>query len=175
MTQTLTRDTERLSEETVSTVEDLWRDHSTYVWRFIRRRCSSDDLTHEVVMETFISAAKALARGKEVTRAWLMTVARRRLVDNWRSSGRQTQLADRLAVGADVVGEAADVRIGLDLALSDALNNLCETQRTALILRYCADRTVQEVADALSLTYTATESLLGRGRRRLALEYPLEN
>ena len=47
----------------------------------------------------------------------------------------------------------------------DALQTLPDRQRAALSLRYLEELSVAEIADELSVTYTAAESLLARGRR----------
>jgi RNA polymerase sigma-70 factor (ECF subfamily) len=137
---------------------------------FLARRCGDRELAEDLTAETFFHAAVALRNGQQVSAGWLMTVAKRRLIDHWRASYRRTKLSERIAHEHDRSGAGgADVE-GSGL-LEEALGRLCETQRLALVLRYCNDRSVQQVADSLDLTYSATESLLARGRRRLSGEY----
>ena len=53
----------------------------------------------------------------------------------------------------------------------EALDRVSPRQRAALVLRYLDDYSVQQVADALDLSYQGTESLLARGRRSLLDAY----
>ena len=48
-----------------------------------------------------------------------------------------------------------------------ALDSLSVRQRAVLMLRYVDDYSVSEVAEAMDLSYQATESLLARARRSL--------
>lgn len=58
-----------------------------------------------------------------------------------------------------------------DPAVQAALDSLSSRQRAVLLLRYVDDYSVSEVADAMDLSYQATESLLARSRRALLGAY----
>ena len=154
----------------IENVEGLWRHHYDDVHRYVLRRCGDHDIAQDLAAETFLHAAQASFRGTEITAGWLMVVASRRLADHWRSSYRATDLRDRIV--HDQYTHATEVAdVTLEGSLEQALGRLCESQRSGLVLRYGQDRSVQEVADHLNLSYAATESLLSRGRRRLLQEY----
>ncbi len=146
------------------------------VYGFLLARCGDRDLAEDLTAETFANAADRFAagRGTEVTAAWLMTVARRRLVDHWRRAasqrnrwerfGRQTlRLLEVEPSGADSHDE--------DERVLAALSALPERQRGALTMRYIDEMSVSEVADSLELTYQAAESLLARARRSFGVAY----
>lgn len=151
-------------------IETLWRNEHHQVKEYLHRRCGDAQTVEDLTAETFLHATIAMQRGDDVTMGWIMTVAKRRLMDHWRANYRSHDLMSRVAQE-----RRAESRIPMDGwgsgQLDAALDQLCETQRSALILRYCNEQTVQQVADRLNLTYSATESLLARGRRRLAGEY----
>lgn len=147
-------------------IEQLWNEHQAAVLRFIQRRCSDVELAEEVTAETFLQACQALDRGVDVGPGWLMTVARRRLVDHWRTSQRRAAILERLDRDEMVM----DVDLPDDV-LRTALSSLGHAQRQALVLRYCHDHSVKQVAESIDRSYRATESLLVRGRKQLATAY----
>ena len=153
--------------ESAQLIEQLWVESHREVTDFLERRSGDRELAEELAAETFLHAAIAVQSGRSVSVGWLMTVAKRRLMDHWRASYRRAELAERVANEP----QRPQLQDEDDPILGEALNRLCESQRSALLLRYCNDSSVQQVADCLELTYTATESLLSRGRRRLAGEY----
>ena len=151
---------------TAATVEALWVEHHSEVVRYLQRQCSDTDLAADLASETFLAASKSLETGCSITVGWLMVVAKRRLMDHWRSAYRQQaalRVLENERVDYTIYDPAAStggqVEIGLDL--------LCPSQRHALTLRYLDDCSVEQVADTLGLTYRAAESLLARGRRTL--------
>lgn len=141
------------------------------VYGFLVRRCSrtvAEDLTQEV----FVTAARAMAQGDgtKVTLPWLMTAARSRLVDHYRSEGRRDRNL-RLAWstrpdGSQPSAETTSVARSLSAGTEAALMALPAMQRAALVLHHLDDLSVVEVADRLGKSVRATESLLARARRR---------
>ena len=136
---------------------------SADVYGFVLVRSGDRSTAADVTTEVFIAAARAVGGDKpeQVTRSWLLTTARRRLIDQWRRQGSQRRTVDRLL--AERSDEAAPT---VDPALvRAALDSLPDNQRLALTLRYLDDLSVSEIADELGLSYRATESVLARGRR----------
>jgi len=150
--------------------DELWKHHHREVYDFLAVRCRSRELAEDLAAETFLHVTLALRKGVEVSPGWLITVARRRLADHWRSSYRANAVRERLE-GDRTINHTPEIEVVLDGPMEQALSQLCESQRSALVLRYANDRSVQQVADRLHLSYAATESLLSRGRRRLKDEY----
>ena len=128
-------------------------------------RCGDRVVAEEITAQTLESAAEQFARGRgdEVSPAWLTTVALRRLVDHWRRSARSSRLNQRVA---EVHPAEVEPRVE-DETIRAAVDSLPTRQRAVIALRYLDDWSVAETADALGLTYRATESLLGRARRSL--------
>ena len=137
---------------------------------FLLLRTGSRPIAEDLTAETFAEASRRHAdgRGGEVTGAWLMTVARRRMVDHWRRTASQRDRLERFAreqrseVPPD---EDPDTRVELALA------TLPERQRVALVLRYVDEFAVAEIADALNTSYRAAESLLSRARAAFSRAY----
>ena len=164
-----------MSSQTLSTssarieLERLYEQEVARVHGFLLARCGSRALAEDLTAEVFINAAQRFAQGRqlEVTTAWLMSVAKRRLVDHWRSLDSQRRRLDKLRLerSGDQGFDLEDDRV---LA---ALESLSDRQRAALTLRYLDEHSVSEVADALRTTYQAAESLLARARSSFERAY----
>lgn len=141
------------------------------IYRFCLARCGDADVAADTTADVFHSAARAFAEqtGADITRAWLFTVAKNRLVDHWRRTGRHQRRVERLgqmsmrSIGPSDLGDEIPTVTAADVI--DALQSLPDRQRAVLSLRYLEELSVAEIADEMSLTYTATESLLARARR----------
>lgn len=154
-------------------IEELWRRHAGEVRRFLHSRCGDVELAEDLTNETFALASRD-RRDRVLTVGWLMTVARRRLIDHWRRSARHRAYVEHVSHEPSRVTSDFDEIPGLWLDhadLHDALGKLCMTQRQALVLRYCEEHTVEAVAETLNLSYRAAESVLARGRRNLRNSY----
>lgn len=151
-------------------LDDLFRREASTIFGFLLLRCGSRPLAEDLTGETFLDASRRFAggRGTEVTPAWLMTVARRRLIDHWRAVAAHDRRVLRLAreaIPTEPPFSDPDGRV------ERALDSLPDRQRAALVLRYLDEFSVSEVADALQLSYKATESLLARARRAFGTAY----
>lgn len=143
------------------------------VYGYLLRRCRSAPVAEDLTSETFIAAVDAIERNKvpQLTVAWLIGVARHKLVDHWRRLERQDRmLASIDDVGADVVDDEWDVHLDALLA-HDTLGQLGAHHQSALTLRYLDGLPVREVARHLGRTEGATEVLLVRARRAFRSAY----
>jgi RNA polymerase sigma-70 factor (ECF subfamily) len=153
-------------------VAAIYRRALPQVYGYLLPRCGSAALAEDLAAETFMAAVAATRRGgaPEVTVAWLVAVARHKLVDHWRRVGRERR-------GLPLAGQAGE---GVDDPWADwldadaahaALSRLPAHQRAALMLRYLDGLPVAEVAGYLGRTLHATETLLARSRAALRRVY----
>ena len=153
-------------------LQSLYTREVRTIYGFLLARCGDRHLAEDLTTETFINAADRFADGRdrEVTGAWLITTARRRLIDHWRRTASQRTRIERL--GRETVLETGGEDDGdsHDRVLT-ALSTLPERQRAALSMRYMDEMSVSEVAEALDVTYQAAESLLARARRSFVLAF----
>ena len=152
----------------------LFRDHFDSVFAFCLVRCGSRPLAEEIASDVFADAVRTVVGDDEVVlnRSWLFSVARRRLIDHWRRAERQRRRIERLTrLSLPTANELVGHPTLEDEHLLSALASLPERQRTVLVLRYLDEMSVGEVADALQVSYQATESLLARARRSFARSY----
>ncbi|UDY36951.1 sigma-70 family RNA polymerase sigma factor [Dermatobacter hominis] len=143
------------------------------VYGYLVRRCGSVPVAEDLTSETFLAAVDAVQRDAvpELSTAWLVGVARHKLVDHWRRQEREER---KLAlVDAEPVEERWEVDLDRLIAL-DVLAGLGPHHRAALTLRYLDGLPVREVAAHLDRTVGATEVLLVRARRAFREAYTLE-
>ena len=142
------------------------------VYGYLLPRCGSAALAEDLTAETFMAAVAAARRDQppELTVAWLVAVARHKLIDHWRRAGRER-------AGLAVTGNRAEPvddpwQEQLDVAAAHAaLARLPAIQRAALTLRYLDDLPVAEVAGHLGRSLHGTETLLARARNALRRVY----
>ncbi len=155
--------------------EVLYRDLAPTLTGYLRLQGAAEP--DDLASETFIGVFRGLSafRGDEAgLRAWVFTIGRRRLVDDWRHRGRRPLLADD---GAD---EPRDCRGGdveddaLALMSSRTVHEVCarlpDDQRDVLLLRILAELTVEQVAAVLGKTVPAVKALQRRGLTTLRRE-----
>ncbi len=157
-------------------LEALYTSQLEAVYGFVLARCGSAHLAEDITTETFINAADRFvqSRGNEVTPGWLITVARRRLIDHWRRKASLASRVERLEADLRQFSHS-DLPPDSDGRAMAALHSVSERQRAALTLRYLDEYSVSEVADALEISYQAAESLLARGRASFARSYEAQS
>jgi RNA polymerase sigma-70 factor (ECF subfamily) len=133
------------------------------VYGYLLHRCGVPAVAEDLASETFMAAVDAVQHDRvpNLTVAWLVGVARHKLVDHWRRQAREeSKLA--LASDADTIDEWDEQ---LDaIRAREVLASLGPHHRVALTLRYLDGLPVPEVAELLDRTVHATEALLVRAR-----------
>lgn len=157
-------------------VAAIYRRALPQVYGYLLPRCGSVALAEDLTAETFMAAVAAVRRGSsaEVTIAWLIGVARHKLVDHWRWAAREQRAQQAAEAVAAAECRAVDDpwQEWLDTAAAHAaLSRLPAQQRAALMLRYLDGLHVAEVAGHLGRSVQATETLLARSRSALRRVY----
>ena len=139
------------------------------VYGYLLHRCRNRVTAEDLTAETFMAAVTSIERGAldRVSVAWLMGIARHKLIDHWRAADRD------LRVEIDDPPEHDDPwEAELDAFVArDVLEQLGGHHRAALTLRYVDDLPVPDVARSLGRTVHATEALLVRARRAFRRRY----
>jgi RNA polymerase sigma-70 factor, ECF subfamily len=175
--------------------------HVDAVYATASRLTADRQIAEEVVQETFLALwnrAELFNPQAGSLAAWLHTIARNRTVDRLRAAGRRPNLVplsaasgqdeadsaalDRLVASGTVLG-GASIGLGpegeleateLRRVLRDALAELPESERTAIVLAYREDLTQTEIAERLGwplgTVKTRTRRALLRLREALADE-----
>src|SRR5918995_1104907 len=120
------------------------------------------EVAEDLCQDIFVSVLTRVRRGDAsvLTVPWVIAVARNRLIDQWRRSGRQERRLRLLSADQPIAAASND-----DLLAWIA--QLPASQRAAVVLRYLDDLPVHEVAARLGKSYRSTESLLSRARKSL--------
>jgi RNA polymerase sigma-70 factor (ECF subfamily) len=149
---------------------DLYDAALPRVYGYLLSRCGNRAVAEELTSETFLAAVRGAREGARVSPAWLIGVARHKLVDHWRRQEREER-GLRLVHGEQRVEDPWDEEIDALLA-REVLARLGPQHRCALTLRYLDGLPVPEVARELGRTVHATEALLTRARAAFRREYP---
>jgi RNA polymerase sigma-70 factor (ECF subfamily) len=144
----------------------LYDAHVDQVYSYFHRRCGDRALAEELTSETFLSALRSLRRAQpqSADAAWLIGIARHKLVDHWRRRAREERTLHLAADADDEVDDPWDRQVDADRAAA-VLDGLPAHYRLVLTLRYLDDLSVPEVAVLVDRTVHGTESLLVRSRR----------
>jgi RNA polymerase sigma factor (sigma-70 family) len=147
--------------------EVLYRDLAPALTGYLRLQGAAEP--DDLASETFVGVFTGLGafHGDEAgLRAWVFTIGRRRLVDDWRRRGRRQVLAED---GTDALREysggagAEDAPVRMSARVVHELcAGLPDDQRDVLLLRILADLTVEQVAAVLGTTAQAVKALQRR-------------
>ena len=122
------------------------------VKRVIRDPAQSEEVTQEVLLEVWRSAAKFDA-GRGSATAWVMTMAHRRAVDRVRSVQKESERERRIAtedIPYDEVAEAVESSLERE-RVRRCLNSLTDVQRESVTLAYYRGYTYGQVASLLGV------------------------
>src|SRR5262249_17876858 len=146
------------------------------VYGYLLPRCGSAALAEDLTAETFLAAVAASRQGSlpEVNVAWLVGVARHKLVDHWRRLEREQRSLAASDPTAPEVEDPWEDWFDAEAAHA-ALARLPVPQRAALTLRYLDGLPVASVAEHLGRSLHATETLLVRSRNALRRQYGEEH
>lgn len=142
------------------------------VYGYLLARGGRSGLAEELTSETFLAAVDAIDRkhAPPPSTAWLIGIARHKLVDHWRREARQERYLRALAAEEPEHEDPWDVE--LDAVTAQAtLQQLAPQHRTVLTLRYLDDLPVADVAELLDRTVHATEALLVRAKAAFRRAY----
>ena len=163
-----------------TTTQDLYSQYGKQIYSYCLHKLRSREEAEDAVQTTFMNAFRSLQRGAttQFEQAWLFKIAQNVCF------ARQTSSSRRLRLEApndfEVLQEIVPSREGeqpLELmGLEEALEQMPENQRRAILLREWQGLSYREIAQELELTQAAVEMLIFRARRTLAgaLEEPTE-
>jgi RNA polymerase sigma-70 factor (ECF subfamily) len=151
---------------------DLYDEALPQVYGYLIRRCGDEGVAEDLTSETFMAAVDGLQQGRipDLSVAWLVGVARHKLVDHWRAREREERKMALVVSQPDEPVDEWDVHLDAVVA-QDVLAGLGPHHRAALTLRYLDGLPVPEVAGHLGRTLHATEALLVRARAAFRQNY----
>jgi RNA polymerase sigma factor (sigma-70 family) len=140
--------------------------HASVVAGFLRGMLAPHDVD-DAIQETFIAAMRAYPSFDGANpRAWLLTIARRKAIDEYRASSRRPgSLASPDEIAASSSRSEGSAEDGE--ALWAAVAGLPPKQRAAIVLRFALDLRYREVGEAIGCTEAAARRSVHEGISRL--------
>jgi RNA polymerase sigma-70 factor (ECF subfamily) len=146
----------------------LYDRYAPEIYRFLRWRLNRDEDAWELVQDVFVKALTALERYDpgQSFRTWLYTIARRRLIDFWRT---QKVTVDLDQVESIVERLSVDDQLDAQRAVEELLALLSDTERILVTLRYESDLSFKDIAQitgksegSLRTTFSRLKKVLNR-------------
>jgi RNA polymerase sigma factor (sigma-70 family) len=146
-------------------LEDLLRELAPQVLGSLVRRHGRFDAAEDAVQEALLEASRQWAdRGvPEDPRAWLTTVAERRLIDGWRSEGARRRREERVAA-LEVPTEAVEHDDTLALLFLCCHPSLSPPSQLALTLRAVGGLSTAEIANAFLVPEATMAQRISRAK-----------
>jgi len=151
-------------------IEVIYKQHKDHIYNYIYRMCNDPQLAMDVVQQTFV---KVLSKPKvldvEHLKAYLFTIARNKLHDEWKQKTPVSLDGDDVTVNefeADSA-DAADLSLEKQASKSavvNAIKLLPYNLRELMLLRYTEDLSIAEISDITKRTLTDIKVSLHRAR-----------
>ena len=134
-------------------------------WRFCFNETEAEDLTQETFLKIWKNAGSWRPEAKLET--WIYRVLYNLFIDSRRrAKGPTEELTEDLRSDEDTP-EQALVKKRTAKEVAQALNELPERQKEALVLCYYQEMKAKDAAEVLSVSQSALEALLFRARQTL--------
>ena len=137
-----------------------------FFYRSTHNRADAEDLAQQTFLELYRSATRYQPQG--ASRAFIFTLARRRLIDHYRKQARRP--LDFIDPSAHLMQQQAartDASAEIEEAFHRALASLPEKQRSAILMRQQQGLAYEEIAQALNASLSSVKSWIHRARRHL--------
>lgn len=147
---------------------DLVDEHGSAMYRVAYRMVGDRHEAEDLVQDAFRSAWKSRARYEpnRGDRAWLMSILRRRVIDQWRRRKPPTPVGEESSLDVGVAGDDPFYDEFTD-EIQAALDRLPDELRDTLMLVVVGELTHQEVANMLDIPLGTVLSRVSRARTRL--------
>lgn len=152
--------------------EEVARDHGRFLYTVAYRLTGNRDDAQDLVQDVLVRVQRGLATYEPGSlRGWLSRITTNAFLDNVRR--RKRRPADALPDDPDLVlpsAPAADQALdaaALPAHIQDAIRELPEDYRAAVVLSDVVGLPYQEIADGLGVPVGTVRSRIHRGRSRL--------
>lgn len=138
----------------VELMKALHDDHAAALWTYCVRLVSGDrSRAQDIVQETLIRAWRhpaVLDQSERSARAWLFTVARRLVIDDWRSHRAHEEIPTENLPETAHTDDSTD-RLLQSWVVAEALERLSHDHREVIVECYYRGRSVAEAARHLGV------------------------
>jgi RNA polymerase sigma-70 factor (ECF subfamily) len=159
-----------MPDEQAQLLRALHDEHAPALWRYVVWLTGDRQLAEDVVQETLLRAwrhPRVLDQSESSAKAWLFTVARHLVVDEYRSAHRRNEIgSDNLPerVSADHTDAVLDAWL-----ISDALSALSIDHRLVIVHAYYQGLSTTQIARELDIAEGTVKSRLHYALRALKL------
>ena len=165
--------THQVDDSAATAAQDLYRQYGKPIYAYCLHQLRSREEAEDAVQTTFLNAFRALQRGTTTRfeQAWLYKIAHNVCIARRSSTGQRLRLEapNDLDLLEEVVPSRSAANDSLELmGLDEALEQLSDNQRRAILLREWKGLSYREIARELQLSQGAVEMLIFRARRTLA-------
>jgi RNA polymerase sigma-70 factor (ECF subfamily) len=142
--------------------------------RMLGSNSDAEDIAQQVFIRVWKSARRYVPRAKFTT--WLLKITRNLVFNELRRAKRRAQVSLQPEPGAEEISlkdetnpapDASLLEGELQQAIEEAIMQLPESQRMALVLRRYEQLSYEEIAEVLDLSVPAVKSVLFRARTEL--------
>jgi RNA polymerase sigma-70 factor (ECF subfamily) len=167
-----------VSQGDTSAFEELIERHQALVAGTVARMLSSNSDVEDIAQQVFIrvwkSARRYVPRAKFTT--WLLKITRNLVFNELRRTKRHAHVPLQSEPGAEdppvkdetnLAPDASLLESELQRTIEEAILQLPETQRMALVLRRYEQLSYEQIAEVLDLSVPAVKSVLFRARSEL--------
>jgi RNA polymerase sigma factor (sigma-70 family) len=142
--------------------------------RMLGSNSDVEDIAQQVFIRVWKSARRYVPRAKFTT--WLLKITRNLVFNELRRAKRRAQVSLQPEPGAEEISlkdetnpapDASLLEGELQQAIEEAIMQLPESQRMALVLRRYEQLSYEEIAEVLDLSVPAVKSVLFRARTEL--------
>jgi len=148
------------------TVENLWKEFSPKLGRFIRARVADPATAEDILQDVFLKFQSRLDEFHDAAKVqgWLFLVARNAIIDHYRTRKPTSELPESLpAALPENLTELEELRV----AFRRIIDGLPKTYREALVLTEFEGLTQEELAKRLGISLSGAKSRVQRGRELL--------
>jgi len=150
---------------TPRTIQELSPSLFAFAYRAVRQREDAEDL----VQDTWISALRTVTNfeGRSSLRTWLVSILRRRIADRFRRERPSEPLEEEKLTPETIAPEDRLAAYEAAAIATQAMAELTELERTAIMLCDVQDLDRDEASERMSITRGHLRVLLHRGRHKL--------
>jgi RNA polymerase sigma-70 factor (ECF subfamily) len=167
---------ERAQQGDAHAFGELYARYNAEVFRYLWQRCGHVQLAQDLAGDVWERALRGIGRLRyrgSPPLAWLMTIARNRAIDHFRSGRFRLEVLCDATWDIGLPDDSADIeqlavtRLEASV-IQQAVKELSAAQQKAISLTYFAGLSCPEAAARMGVTEDAVKALNMRGRRAMA-------
>jgi RNA polymerase sigma-70 factor (ECF subfamily) len=165
-----------LSEQARAGKPDAWdilfKRYQLPLYVYVFELVHDEQTSLDIVQETFIAATHHIAglRDDRKFGSWLFGIAHQKCIQRWRKQDRESAAMEELAAAPPDFGDGPDqilIHREQEIEFMKALNRLPLPQRSALLLHFVEDFSLEEIAQITGANLGTVKSRLYYAKRAL--------